>query len=142
MDIVSKKVRSRLMAGIRSKDTKPEMAVRSMLHRMGFRYRLHRTDLPGKPDIALPKHRKVIFVHGCFWHQHRGCSLASRPASNVDYWEPKLSGNVKRDLRNRRQLRALGWRSLVIWECQTRDPERLMRILSLFLCGGQQKASA
>lgn len=122
------------MAGIRSKDTKPELAVRSMLHKMGFRFRLHRSDLPGKPDIVLPKHRKIIFVHGCFWHQHRSCVFASRPASNVDYWKPKLEGNVKRDLRNRRRLRTLGWKSLVIWECQTRNPKQLMKILTAFLC--------
>lgn len=133
MDTVSKRTRSRLMAGIRSKDTHPEKAVRSMLHRMGYRFRLHRADLPGRPDIALPKHRKLVLVHGCFWHQHRGCALASKPSSNVQYWSTKLANNIARDKRNRMKLRRLGWKVLVIWECQTRDTVRMERVLSRFM---------
>jgi DNA mismatch endonuclease (patch repair protein) len=128
MDIVSKEARLRIMASIRSKNTKPERVVRSMLRRMGFCFRLHRADLPGRPDIVLPKHRKVIFVHGCFWHQHRSCPLASSPGTNIEYWKPKLAGNVQRDMRNRRRLRKLGWASLAVWECQMRDAERLKKI--------------
>jgi DNA mismatch endonuclease (patch repair protein) len=117
--------RSRQMAGIRSSNTRPEIAVRRALHARGLRFRLHRKDLPGKPDIVLPKHRLVIFVHGCFWHQHPDCRLASKPKSRQDYWEPKLAGNAARDLRAAEQLEVLGWRVVVIWECDTRKPEHL-----------------
>jgi len=118
MDRVSKEQRSAIMSRIRSKSTKPEMAVRSAVHRMGYRYRLHRHDLPGRPDLVFPSRRKVIFVHGCFWHQHRNCKKAHEPESNRGYWQPKLERNKRRDASNRAKLTRMGWRSLVVWECQ------------------------
>jgi DNA mismatch endonuclease (patch repair protein) len=117
--------RSALMSRIRSSNTQPELAVRRFLHAMGFRFRLHRRDLPGQPDLVLPRHRLVIFVHGCFWHQHPGCRLASSPKSRQDYWGPKLSSTVERDRRNAGHLRDIGWRVETIWECDTREAERL-----------------
>lgn len=116
-DIVDKATRSRMMSSIKGKDTKPELAIRRLLHAAGFRYRLHRRDLPGKPDLVLPKYNLVIFVHGCFWHQHQGCHYAYTPASNSDKWESKLEGNRQRDQRQQQQLIDMGWRVLVIWEC-------------------------
>jgi DNA mismatch endonuclease (patch repair protein) len=125
--------RSALMARIRSRDTKPEIAVRRLLHSFGYRFRLHRRDLPGKPDIVLPRHRLVIFVHGCFWHQHPGCRLASKPKTRQDYWRPKLAGNVSRDELAQASLRSLGWRVAVLWECDTREPLVLLsKVDSLF----------
>lgn len=121
------------MARIRSKNTRPELVVRSTLHRMGYRFRLHCAKLPGKPDVVLPRHRKVILVHGCFWHQHRGCKLASRPSSNTEYWLAKLDSNVRRDRQNRRKLRALGWKVLVVWECQTRNLPVIEHLLLDFM---------
>lgn len=118
-DIVNKATRSRMMSGIRGKDTKPEMIVRRFLHHAGFRYRLHMKDLPGKPDIVLPKYRTVIFVHGCFWHRHPGCPLAATPKSNEKFWRDKLDGNVERDQRNVSALEDVGWRVFVVWECET-----------------------
>lgn len=118
-------MRSRLMAGIRSQDTTPEMRVRRAIFARGLRYRLHRRDLPGKPDLVLSKLGLVIFVHGCFWHQHRGCALASKPKSNAEYWQPKLAGNVARDRRHRAALARLGWKVAMIWECDTRDDAKL-----------------
>jgi DNA mismatch endonuclease (patch repair protein) len=117
--------RSELMSRIRSGDTKPELAVRKLLHALGLRFRLHRRDLPGKPDIVLPRFRTVIFVHGCFWHQHPGCKLASDPKSRREYWIPKLAGNVRRDTLAQAALRASGWRVEVIWECESRKPAML-----------------
>lgn len=119
--------RSALMSRIRSGNTKPEIAVRRLLHALGYRFRLHRRDLPGRPDIVLPRHRLAIFVHGCFWHQHPGCRLASRPKTREDYWLPKLAGNVQRDERAYENLRATGWRVAVVWECDTRKPEALQQ---------------
>lgn len=110
--------RSALMARIRHKDTGPELIVRSRLHRLGYRYRLHRKDLPGKPDIVLASRRVVIFVHGCFWHQHEGCRVSHIPKTRVDYWLPKLRKNVERDQAHRARLEALGWAVHVIWECE------------------------
>lgn len=107
------------MAAIRGKDTKPEMLVRSWLHRNGFRFRLHRKDLPGKPDIVLAKYRTVIFVHGCFWHRH-GCSNSSMPSARREFWEAKLTANTLRDIRSQRLLRREGWRVIVVWECELR----------------------
>ena len=117
--------RSALMSRIRSGNTQPELAVRRLLHALGYRFRLHRRDLPGRPDIVLPRHSLVIFVHGCFWHQHSGCRLASRPKTRQDYWEPKLAGNVRRDRAAADALASLGWRVAVIWECETRKHETL-----------------
>ncbi|PMR78515.1 very short patch repair endonuclease [Halomonas urumqiensis] len=105
------------MSRIRGQDTNPEMAVRRYLHACGFRFRLHRKDLPGKPDLVLTKHRLVIFVHGCFWHRHEGCFYATSPATRKDFWRRKLIGNVERDRRQQAELIEAGWRVLVIWEC-------------------------
>src|SRR5437868_5010041 len=120
-DKLSVKRRSWNMSRIRSQNTNPEVRVRQMLYALGFRFRLHRKDLPGKPDIVLPKYRIVIFVHGCFWHQHSGCIDCSNPKTNTNYWRPKLLANLKRDRKHRRRLRGLGWNSIVIWECQTEN---------------------
>ncbi len=123
------------MRAIRSKDMKPEMAVRRLAHRMGYRFRLHRKDLPGKPDMVFPVHRSVIFIHGCFWHQHpdRSCKDARPPKSNTDYWLPKLARNRARDAENVAALLAEGWRVLTIWECQIRDEAALKQLLRAFL---------
>ena len=132
-DRMSKEARSRVMSRIRKTDTKPELRVRSLLHWMGYRFRLHRRDLPGTPDIVLPKHRAVIFVHGCFWHQHPGCKLAKVPKSRLDYWGPKLRRNVERHERAVSELTARGWRTLTIWECETQQHPRLEQRLRTFL---------
>jgi len=127
--------RSANMAAIRSKDTQPEMLVRSLVHRMGYRYRLHAKDLPGKPDLVFRPYRKVIFVHGCFWHQHAklSCTDSHRPKSNSAYWDEKLSRHVERDKRHRKALCDLGWRVLVVWECESRDHEKMAAKLASFL---------
>lgn len=119
-DIVGPEKRSRMMAGIKSKGTKPEILVRRALFAEGLRFRLHRGDLPGAPDIVLPGRRVAIFVHGCFWHRHAGCRLAKLPSSNADFWRKKLDGNVKRDGLAVVALGKVGWRVLVVWECATR----------------------
>lgn len=106
------------MSGIRGRDTKPEIAVRKALHAAGFRYRLHSKNLPGRPDIALPKHRCAVFVHGCFWHRHRGCKFAYTPKSNVEFWSKKFDANTIRDKKVRSELRKAGWQVLVVWECK------------------------
>jgi DNA mismatch endonuclease (patch repair protein) len=120
VDIVSEAVRSRMMAGIRGSDTRPEMAVRRFLHSQGFRYRLHVRSLPGSPDLVLAKYRLAIFVHGCFWHRHAGCSLATVPEQNFEKWQHKFDQNVRRDRRVLDELSAMGWRVMVIWECALR----------------------
>lgn len=125
--------RSILMGKIRSRDTKPEMLVRRMIFRMGYRYRLHRRDLPSAPDLVFSGLRKVIFVHGCFWHQHAGCDRRRAPASKVGYWAPKLAGNAKRDQRSRCALRRAGWSVLTVWECELRSLDKLERRISAFL---------
>ena len=130
MDNVSPEKRSWTMAQVKGRNTGPEKAVRSLLHRMGYRFRLQRADLPGKPDIVLPKHRTVIFVHGCFWHRHTGCKRASMPAANSDYWKRKFERNVTRDAQNRIALESGGWRVLVVWECELRDLTALQVRLS------------
>ena len=118
-DTLSAAERSERMSLVRSKDTKPEMAVRRLVHGLGYRYKLHDSSLPGKPDLVFPSRRKVIFVHGCFWHRHgKRCPLTRLPKSRLDFWQPKLEQNHKRDQRNRRLLQADGWRALTIWECQ------------------------
>ena len=121
-DIVDRATRSRMMSGIRGKNTIPEMIVRSALHRAGLRFRLH-AKLPGKPDLVFPKYRAVVFVHGCFWHRHEGCRYSTTPASNFDFWQKKFSDNVRRDFKARQQLEALGWRVFIIWACQSSAPE-------------------
>ncbi|MBI9080458.1 MAG: DNA mismatch endonuclease Vsr [Pseudodesulfovibrio sp.] len=133
-DIVDKATRSRMMSSIKGKDSKPEMAVRKFLHASGLRFRLHRKDLPGKPDIILPKYKTAIFVHGCFWHRHEGCPKATTPASNMDFWEQKFAGNIERDRRNQGVLRSLGWRVLIMWECEI-TPGSLQALAEKIICG-------
>ncbi|MGE3109710.1 MAG: very short patch repair endonuclease [Phycisphaerales bacterium] len=123
-DRLTEAQRSHNMSRIRSKDTRPEMVVRRLVHAMGFRYRLHARSLPGKPDLVFPAKHKAILVHGCFWHRHRCKEGRRSPQSRVEYWGPKIARNVDRDRRNRRRLRALGWSVLVVWECETL-PSRL-----------------
>ena len=118
------------MSRICSKNTKPELLVRSFLHRLGFRFRLHRKDLPGKPDIVLPKHKTVIEVRGCFWHRHQGCKDASTPKTNTEFWETKFLNTVNRDKNNIEQLKKLGWNTIVVWECETVDINRLTNKLT------------
>lgn len=133
VDIISEERRSWNMSRIRSKNTKPEMVVRSMLHRMGFRFRLHDRKLPGNPDIVLPKYKTVIFVHGCFWHRHSGCSYTYTPKSRVEFWEVKFQKNVNSDQGNIRVLRESGWQVKVIWECETKDTDKLAETIAAFL---------
>lgn len=133
VDNLSAKRRSANMRQIRSKDTVPEIELRRLVHHLGCRFRLHRKDLPGKPDLVLPARRKVIFLHGCFWHHHRACADGRIPKSRVEYWEPKLIQNVKRDRQNCERLRALGWKSLVVWECELTDRPKLVERLRRFL---------
>lgn len=121
-----------MMAAVRSKNTGPEMTVRRLVHSMGYRYRLHRSDLPGKPDLVFPGRGKVIFVHGCFWHQH-GCSCSHLPKSNRLYWVPKLERNRARDAEHVKALRAGGWKCLVLWECQLNEMKRIRQRISKFL---------
>jgi DNA mismatch endonuclease (patch repair protein) len=123
VDIVDRATRSRMMSGIRGKNTKPEMIVRSFLHRAGLRFRLH-AKLPGKPDLAFPKFRTVVFVHGCFWHRHKRCRFATTPASNSAFWQEKFEANMRRDMLVKKELRKLGWRVKVIWGCQL-SPKKL-----------------
>lgn len=132
MDTITPAERSALMSRIRSKDTKPEMAVRSLLHRMGFRFRIHRKDLPGRPDIVLPRHRKIVLIQGCFWHGHT-CRLASKPKSNESYWSVKLETNRARDARNLAALIGQGWTVLELWECEIRHFEGLKEKLHAFM---------
>lgn len=127
-DRFDRKTRSRIMAAIRGKNTAPELTVRRFLHRMGLRFRIHAPGLPGRPDIVFPKHRTVVFVHGCFWHQHPKCRLARMPSSNRRFWAKKLLGNRERDRRTARKLRAAGWKVLTIWQCQLN--ERRLRCLA------------
>ena len=128
-DKISPKRRSWNMSRIKGKNTKPEMIVRSMLHKMGYRFRLHRKDLPGNPDIVLPKYKTVIFVNGCFWHRHEGCKYAYMPKSRVDFWQKKFSDTIKRDRKNKADLESAGWKIIVIWECQTKDLISLKKLL-------------
>ena len=119
-DVVSPAHRSRMMSGIRARDTKPEKLVRSALHRMGFRFRLHVKALPGRPDIVLPRYQTVIMVHGCFWHRHPGCKFAYVPKSRLAFWKQKFQANCLRDERDIDTLTRLGWRVIIVWECETR----------------------
>lgn len=137
-DNFDQSLRSRVMARVSGKDTKPEMIVRRLVHRMGYRYRLHARSLPGRPDLVLAKHRKVIFVHGCFWHGHEGCRRATRPTSNVKFWDHKLDANILRDATVRQALEQQGWEVLTVWECQTKNVEALRATLSDFLKGREQ----
>ncbi len=134
VDTVTAQVRSRIMAQVRSKDTKPELAVRRLLHSLGYRYRLHRKDLPGKPDLTFPSRRKVVFVHGCFWHSHENCDRVRHPSSNKDYWRAKLRRNRERDRRNLALLEEIGWAPMVVWECELDDLDSVSQKLVSFLC--------
>lgn len=118
------------MSRIKGKDTKPEIIVRSMLHRVGFRFRKNVESLPGKPDIVLPKYKTIIFVHGCFWHQHKGCAKCKIPKSKVEFWTEKLGKNVTRDLKHKRDLKKLDWTVLYVWECELKDEESLAKRLT------------
>ncbi len=129
MDRMTPEQRSRCMSKVKGINTKPEMIVRSFLHRRGFRFHLHRKDLSGKPDIVLPKYQTVIFVHGCFWHKHPGCRKSTIPKSNSLFWEKKLEENVKRDGKAREELEKAGWNVIVLWECRTQNEESLKKDL-------------
>ena len=135
-DRLSPAQRSANMRRIKGRDTTPELLVRRLAHAMGYRYRLHRKDLPGKPDLVFGPRRKVIFVHGCFWHQHKDCRAGRVPESNTGYWAPKLRRNVERDAVAQAALEARGWEVLKVWDCETRDESALSRRLSEFLDAG------
>lgn len=132
-DSLTPEARSALMSRIGPRDSKPEVAVRRLLHRLGYRFRLHRRDLPGTPDIVFPSRRKVIFVHGCFWHRHPGCRAASTPKARADFWARKFDDNVARDARKIAALDVSGWSVLVVWSCETKMPETLEKRLGKFL---------
>ena len=119
--------RSKNMSAIKSKNTKPEIKVRKVLHSMGYRFRLHGKDLPGSPDIVLPKYKTVIFVHGCFWHRHEDCKYASTPKTRKEFWESKFNENVKRDKSHQKKLSAIGWKFIIVWECEIKDKNLLIK---------------
>ena len=125
-DTVSPEVRSRIMAAVKSKNTQPELAIRKGLHAFGFRYRLHRRDLPGRPDLVFPKYRAIIMVNGCFWHGHK-CHLFKLPLTRTDFWQEKIEGNQRRDARNLESLSKMGWRVMLIWECALKSRSKLSR---------------
>lgn len=129
--------RSRIMRAVKSRNTSPEMTLRRMLHAAGYRFRLHRKDLPGSPDIVLPGRKAVVFMHGCFWHGHDCARGARQPKANADYWRNKISRNVQRDAANERALRASGWRVKIVWECELKDRALVMDRLRSFLGDGQ-----
>lgn len=134
--------RSRIMRSVRQKDTGPELIVRKTLHSLGLRFRLHRKGLPGTPDIVLPKYSTAIFVHGCFWHRHPDCKLASTPKTRQNYWIPKFEANIKRDARKLSELQAAGWKVRVIWECETRNSRDLQARLAVHFLGVQSAGHA
>ena len=129
-DIFSEEQRSYIMSRVSSKNTKPELYVRSFLHGQGLRFRIHRKDLPGKPDLVLPRYRTAIFVHGCFWHRHEGCSRATAPSTRIDFWNRKFSRNVERDSESQSALKQEGWNVLVIWECELSTIDKRAKCLS------------
>jgi DNA mismatch endonuclease, patch repair protein len=133
VDTLTPAERSAIMARVRSKDSKPELIVRKMLYAMGYHYRLHAKELPGKPDIVFRQRRKAIFVHGCFWHRHESCSLARLPKSRLEFWIPKLEKNRERDRQIRTLLKKLHWRTLTIWECEIDNPIRIQNKIRRFL---------
>lgn len=137
VDSLTQAERSERMSRVRGRDTGPEMVVRRLVHGMGYRYRLHRRDLPGMPDIVFPRRKKAIFVHGCFWHRHPdpGCKLARLPKSRLEFWAPKLEGNRRRDERNQAALRELGWGVLVVWECHIGYTEHIRNLARAFIEG-------
>lgn len=138
MDSLTPAQRSERMSRIRGKDTGPELAVRRLIHSMGYRYRLGAKDLPGRPDIVFRTRRCVVFVHGCFWHRHQGCTLARLPKSRLDFWREKLEGNAARDKRNLELLAQNGWRTLVVWECELKDMKQVAARVRRFLEGVQE----
>lgn len=125
-DIVDKQTRSRMMAGIKGKDTKPELVLRRALHARGFRYRLHSKNVPGRPDLVFPKHHAIVFVHGCFWHRHEGCRYTTTPSTRPEFWQAKFDANVIRDAAIRDQLIEAGWRVATVWECSLRKTDQLV----------------
>jgi DNA mismatch endonuclease (patch repair protein) len=133
VDIVDQQTRSRMMGRIRGKDTRPELAVRRIAHRLGYRFRLHRRDLAGSPDVVFPRRRKVIFVHGCYWHRHDACRYCYTPKSNIEFWNAKFERNKERDLAALSKLKEDGWDPLVIWECESADPEGVTALLTAHL---------
>ena len=133
MDRISKEHRSWNMSRIQSRDTKPEKAVRSILHKLGYRFRLHRKNLPGSPDIVLPKYNSVIFVHGCFWHRHKNCKKAYSPKTKKTFWEEKFKTNIERDIKVNNELKSDGWRVFVVWECELSYIESVAKELEIFL---------
>jgi DNA mismatch endonuclease (patch repair protein) len=134
-DHVDATKRSSIMAAVHSKDTKPEMAIRKIVHAMGYRYRLHSANLPGKPDLVFSSRGKVIFVHGCFWHRHSRCRYATMPKTRTEFWQDKFSANMARDRRNRRELKRMGWKVLIVWQCELKKFEKLTERLNDFLAG-------
>jgi DNA mismatch endonuclease (patch repair protein) len=131
IDIVDKQTRSRMMSGIRAKNTKPELALRHALHACGFRFRLHSSKVHGRPDLVLPKHHAVIFVHGCFWHRHEGCRLATTPSTRPEFWAAKFEANVARDKAVQLELRGEGWRLGTVWECAVKTPDQVADTVKL-----------
>ncbi len=125
--------RSRNMSAIKSKNTNPEITVRKLLHSMGYRFRLHKKDLPGSPDIVLPKYKTVIFVHGCFWHRHQNCKYASNPKTRREFWEKKFKENIERDKKTQEKLKNLGWKTKIVWECEIKKQDKLIKKLEDFL---------
>lgn len=132
-DHVTRAKRSQMMSLVRSKDTKPEMALRRLVHSLGYRFRLHDARLPGKPDLVFPGRHKVIFVHGCFWHRHARCRYTTSPRTSVRFWQAKFCANVERDARARRELRKLGWKVLTIWQCQMKNLQKVEERIDEFL---------
>jgi DNA mismatch endonuclease (patch repair protein) len=134
MDVVSSVKRSEMMSGIKGRNTRPELLVRSYLHAQGLRFRLHRKDLPGCPDVVLPKYRVGVFVHGCFWHRHLGCKYTKSPSTREEFWRKKFTGNIDRDRRNQETLLHSGWRVLIIWDCGLRGKSDLEFVLDWIKC--------
>jgi DNA mismatch endonuclease, patch repair protein len=132
-DVFTPAKRSAIMASVRGQNTKPEILVRKLVHSLGYRFRLHQKQFPGKPDLVLPRHEKIIFIHGCFWHGHRGCSRAALPSTNTEFWQKKIGANRSRDIKVTRKLGLTGWRVQVIWQCQTKDVAKLKQRLLQFL---------
>jgi DNA mismatch endonuclease (patch repair protein) len=132
-DVFLPEKRSQIMSRIHGYDTKPELMIRSLVHRMGYRFRVHQDKLPGNPDVVLAKHKKVIFVHGCFWHGHKGCPRSKRPTSNMNFWQYKLDKNIERDKRQQNKLKNLGWKYLVIWQCEANRMDPLQKKIRIFL---------
>jgi DNA mismatch endonuclease (patch repair protein) len=143
-DTVDKSVRSRIMASVKGKITKPELVVRHFLHRKGLRFRLHVAALPGRPDLVFPKHKVAVFVHGCFWHRHAGCRYATSPQQNAHFWREKFETNIARDQRNVERLTAIGWRVVTVWECGLRKSEATVQLESLYdiIMNGSASTSA